>query len=141
MIIVGACCVNGGVGYDGKLPWKHKADMKHFRKITMGKTILVGRKTFEKMPPLKGRNVVVLSRSGNLLKDYIGKDVMLIGGPEVWNEAFRHDCVDKIILTYINIDVECDSYFPLGQLRNYDIESVDKISADASVIIYNKKLI
>jgi len=141
MIIIGACCRGGGVGFEGGIPWKNKPDLRHFRKTTMGKTVLVGRKTYEKMPPLKGRDVVVLSKTnGAQLDDYADQDVMLIGGPVVWRHALEKGYVDRIILTYINLTTVCDAFFPMSFLEHFDIEKVENLGEITCVITYKRKM-
>src|SRR5262245_62367056 len=54
---------NGVIGRDNQLPWRLKSDMQHFRRITMGKPVVMGRKTFQSLrQPLKGRTTIVVSR-------------------------------------------------------------------------------
>jgi len=57
-----ACNNLGFIGLNDALPWRNLEDFKHFKKLTMGGTLLVGYNTFQKLPPLKGRNVVVDTR-------------------------------------------------------------------------------
>lgn len=141
MIIVGACCKGGGVGYKGKLPWKNRADMKHFRDTTMGHTLLVGRKTAENMPSLKGRNVITLSRTnGGDLDDFADSDFLLIGGSEVWKCAFEKGYVTRIILTYISIEYKCDAFFPMEELQNFTLDKIDKLDDITAVFYYSKKM-
>ena len=142
MIIVGACCANGGIGFNGKLPWKNSADMKHFRETTMGKTLLVGRKTAEQLPPLKGRKVIVLSRTNGVnLDDYADKDVILIGGAEVWKYALEKDFVDEMIITYIHESYECDTYFPFEAMwGKFTVEKAVYLDDKTRVMYYSKKM-
>src|SRR3954447_10403878 len=58
---------NGVIGRDGELPWRLKTDMANFRAVTMGKPVIMGRKTWESLPkkPLVGRTNIVLSRDGS----------------------------------------------------------------------------
>lgn len=64
IMMIAATDKNGVIGKNGKIPWKLKDDMKMFRKLTMGNTVLMGRKTYESLPgPLKGRGIIILTRS------------------------------------------------------------------------------
>lgn len=140
MIIVGAYCLGGGVGLNGTLPWHNKADFKHFKNVTMGKTLLVGRITYEKLPPLRGRKVVKLSKDGENLDDYADKDVMLIGGPTVWKYALEKGYVDTIILTKIHQYYECDALFPFHFLSEFELESTTILDKITEVHVYKRKM-
>ena len=63
MIGIMAMSENRCIGLNGKLPWKVSGDFKWFKEFTMGKTVIVGRKTFDTLPPLKGRKICMLSNS------------------------------------------------------------------------------
>ena len=59
-----ACDLNGAIGKDGDLPWRQSSDLQHFKRITMSKTMVMGRKTWESLPgKLPGRRHIVLSRT------------------------------------------------------------------------------
>lgn len=142
--VVAACCWGWGIGKDGKMAWFHKKDMIHFKNLTIGNRILVGRKTHEKMPKLRGREVIVLSRDpdkGVLLNSILDKDAFLIGGEKVWRYAFENGLVDKIILTQINKFYDCDARFPFEYLKGFTISDIKQIDDDAYVFTYNKKMI
>src|SRR5439155_7559239 len=63
IIIVAAVAENGVIGRDNTLPWRLKSDMAHFRSLTMGKPVLLGRKTYQSIgKPLPGRTTIVISR-------------------------------------------------------------------------------
>ncbi len=77
--LVVAVAENGVIGADGKLPWRLKGDMRFFRQITMGKPIVMGRKTFESLPGvLGGRDNIVISRRD----DFSVPGVFVVGGVE-----------------------------------------------------------
>ncbi len=96
LIIIAACDANWGIGYQNGLPWYVPADLRHFRERTMGKHLIMGRKTFEGLPvSLKGRHVHVASRSeygtAAAIEDIVdhgidlGLDEMLVaGGAEIY---------------------------------------------------------
>ena len=127
MIILVAAMDQGHViGFKNKLPWHCKEDLKHFKKLTDGKHIVMGRKTFESLPKmLPNRHHIVLTRDTNfshenvevfhtiddLLVSYEGKeDLYIIGGAEIYNQ-FMSIC-DKIELTIISGFHEGDTFFP-----------------------------
>ena len=118
---------NGVIGADGKLPWHLPADLKRFRALTMGKPMVMGRKTFESFPaPLPGRRHIVLTRDRTWRADgaevahsvdealaLAGKDVTVIGGAEVF--ALFDDLADRAEATVIWKDYEGDAVFDLDQ--------------------------
>jgi dihydrofolate reductase len=113
---------NGVIGRDGGLPWHLPADLKRFKALTMGKPMIMGRKTFDSFPaPLPGRRHIVLTRDhdwsapgAEVAHDVAGAlalagegPVAVIGGAEIF-DLFR-DIADRVELTEINIDAEGDT--------------------------------
>ncbi|MFC3152452.1 dihydrofolate reductase [Litoribrevibacter euphylliae] len=127
-----AMAENRVIGRDNKLPWYLPEDLKYFKKVTMGKPIIMGRKTYESIGrPLPGRPNIVLSRSGfeapegvhvvstieqakelaeslAVINGY--EEAMIIGGAQIYGMAF--DQCDRFYLTQVHADVEGDAYFP-----------------------------
>lgn len=118
---------NRVIGKDNRLPWHFCADLKHFKQLTMGSTILMGRKTFESIgKPLPGRENFVLSRSrknaevnphlkffGSLeeaLSNVQTSKAFIAGGAEIFVQTF--DKIDGIYLTSIDQDYEGDTFYP-----------------------------
>ncbi|NYT41265.1 dihydrofolate reductase [Sphingomonas sp. R-74633] len=114
---------NGVIGVDGKLPWHLPADLKHFKAQTMGKPMIMGRKTFESFPsPLPGRRHIVLTRDtgwhaegaevahspAEALALAGDGDVAVIGGAQV----FALFTPDRIELTEIHGEYEGDAHVP-----------------------------
>jgi dihydrofolate reductase len=126
IILVVARDVFGLIGKDNKLPWHCKEDLQRFKSITMGKRIVMGRKTFESLPKmLDGRQHIVLTRNedfshadvevfhsvDDLLIAYQGKeDLYIIGGAEIYNQFI--DKFDVIEMTVMKGDYDGDTYFP-----------------------------
>ena len=124
--IIVAMDQNGLIGNDNKLPWYLPADLKHFKHTTMGKPIIMGRKTFESIgKPLPGRVNIVLTRSTGYqaqgcivtssLDDAIEAagtvdEVMIIGGATLYKEALAQ--VDRIYLTHVRAQLNGDTWFP-----------------------------
>jgi|SaaInlStandDraft_1057018.scaffolds.fasta_scaffold49760_2 dihydrofolate reductase len=114
-----------GKGQD--LPWRLPADLAHFKRETMGKTVVMGRKTWESIGfPLPKRKNVVLSRTLQQIQEGVDcfndlesalealqgeEDVMIIGGATLYSQALEMG-VDEIILTKVMADVEGDVIFP-----------------------------
>jgi dihydrofolate reductase len=119
-----AMAKNRVIGKDNRLPWHFKSDMKHFKELTLGHTVIMGRKTFESIGrPLPGRENFVLSRTS---KEYQGvrrfdsvekafkevktKHCFVIGGSQVYKETLSH--VKGIYLTAIDQEFEGDTFYP-----------------------------
>jgi dihydrofolate reductase len=116
---------NGVIGRDGTLPWHIPADLKHFKAVTMGKPMIMGRKTFESLPGLlPGRRHIVLTRDGGwsaegveVAHDLAGAirkaeapSVSVIGGAEIF--ALFLPTAGAIELTEVHADVEGDTILP-----------------------------
>ena len=124
---------NGVIGRDGKLPWRLKTDLAIFRALTMGKPVIMGRKTWESLPkrPLVGRTNIVLSRDGSFephgavvcedfaeavaiareqAEDDGAREVCVIGGASVFERALPK--AGRLYLTDIDADVEGDVVLP-----------------------------
>jgi dihydrofolate reductase len=115
---------NGVIGRDGQLPWRLPADLKRFKAMTMGKPMIMGRKTFESFPsPLPGRRHIVLTRdrawtaAGAEVTHSVeealalaGDDAAVIGGAEVF--ALFLDRADRVELTEVHATPEGDATVP-----------------------------
>ncbi|HUD94516.1 dihydrofolate reductase [Sphingobium sp.] len=125
IVLVLARADNGVIGKDGDLPWRLPADLKHFKAITAGHPMVMGRKTFDSLPGLlPGRRHIVLTRD----RDWTGEGaevahdvesaialadaltVMVIGGAEI-HRLFL-DRADRIELTEVHLDAEGDAAIP-----------------------------
>lgn len=128
------------IGYsDGRLPWKIKADMKRFKDLTTGSTVVMGRKTFMSIGLKDGlpnrRNVVLTRQPWAEIRDLFGEveiissftwiqahqqclgcdapDLWIIGGAEIYKEALERNIVDEIYLTLVGADTDADVHFPV----------------------------
>jgi dihydrofolate reductase len=119
---------NGVIGKGDKIPWPISEDLRHFKRETMGHTLVVGRKTALSLPPLPGRSLVVLSRAATAygftdgaatIEDAIARarktdpHPFVIGGAEVYRAAMPF--VTRILLTEIDHDYEGDVRFELDR--------------------------
>jgi dihydrofolate reductase len=139
--ILVAVAENGVIGRGGKLPWHLSDDLKRFKQLTMGHTIVMGRKTWESIGrALPGRRTIVISRQagyhadgaevvGNLdnalqIAEAAGdEETFVIGGSEIYRLALSR--VDRIHLTRIHADIKGDAYFPDFSASNWRlVESV-----------------
>ncbi|RIQ22316.1 dihydrofolate reductase [Jiangella rhizosphaerae] len=123
--LVWAQSANGVIGRDGALPWHLPEDMKHFRTLTAGATVLMGRRTWESLPPrfrpLPGRSNLVLSRTpqegatatypdlAQALAAASG-DVWVMGGSAVYRAALP--LADRIVVTELQEHFDGDTYAP-----------------------------
>jgi dihydrofolate reductase len=127
--IVAAVARNGCIGKDGRVPWHLPEDMRRYRTVTMGKVIVMGRKTWESIPekfrPLAGRTNVVVTRRAEYplpagverqaslaaaLAAHAGDDVVINGGGDLYAQAMPH--ADVLDLTHVDRDVDGDTFFP-----------------------------
>ncbi len=123
MVLVLARAVNGVIGADGKLPWHIPADLKRFKSLTMGKPMIMGRKTFESLPGLlPGRRHIVLTRRRDWAAEgaevahnvdsalaLAGEgEVAVIGGAEIY--ALFLPVADRIELTEVHMPFEGDTH-------------------------------
>lgn len=112
------------IGKDGELPWRYPEDLKHFKSVTTGNTIIMGRGVFEELneKPLPGRKNIVLSRSRTYeqvetyssleeaLKTLNDEEIFIIGGGELYKQTLP--LADKLIITEIKEKYDGDTYFP-----------------------------
>jgi dihydrofolate reductase len=114
------------IGKDGKMPWYLPADLKHFKALTLGKPVIMGRRTFEAIgKPLPQRRNVVVSRSRGFrapgcetagsLPDALVlaagvPEIIVIGGGEIYREALPR--AQRIYLTRVHAHFEADTFFP-----------------------------
>jgi dihydrofolate reductase len=120
---------NGAIGRDNQLLWRLPEDMAHFKALTLGHPVIMGRKTWESLParfrPLPGRRNLVLSRDASLKLDGAevcaslaaaftacreAAQVFVIGGAQIYAEAL--DASQRLELTEIDADFEGDAFFP-----------------------------
>ena len=133
---------NGLIGKEDKLPWYLPAELQHFKEVTMGQIILMGRVTFDGMGRrvLPGRQTVILSRDASYQIDHENvlvfhnldelfnwyqeqdKNLFIIGGAQIF--SLFESYLDQLILTRVHAQVEGDTYFPSD--FNLDAFSLEK---------------
>lgn len=140
---------NNGIGKDNHMPWYIPADLKRFREITMGKAIIMGRNTHQSIGGnLDGRVNIVLSRKNNpegsvgLILDMAkNTEVFVIGGAEIYEQLMPY--TDKLYVTLINADYECDKFFPLIDTEHdweiVSFESIEDANPVYSFLVYERK--
>lgn len=138
LTLVVAVAKNGVIGREGRLPWRLSSDMKRFKAATMGKPVLMGRKTWESLPkrPLEGRPNLVLTRDPTFAADgawvYTSLDAMIaagramasasgaeelcvIGGAQLYVASLAY--ADRILLTEVDLAPEGDARLDLDLSR------------------------
>lgn len=123
--VIAAVSKNGIIGKNGKIPWNIPADLAYFKKLTMGCTVVMGRKTYESIGhPLPRRLNIVISSSkvyaaencitvkefGEALDLSHNTDVFICGGYSVYKEALPY--ADKLYITEVDESFEGDTFFP-----------------------------
>lgn len=129
---------NRGIGKDNQLVWKQSADLKRFKDITSGKTVVMGRKTFDSIgKPLPNRNNIVLTRTKfeipgvNVITDIeqiTDKEYFVIGGSEIYNLFL--DRADEIYLTIIDCEIDADCWFPKIDMDIWNIQNQEFYKKD-----------
>ncbi len=129
--LIVAVAANGVIGRDGHLPWRIPTDLRFFKEKTMGKPVVMGRKTFQSIGrALPGRRNIVLTRDARFTANDVlvahdldealasvseAGEVMIIGGAEVYLLALPR--ADRIYLTKVKLDADGDTYFPTLDYR------------------------
>lgn len=123
--LIAAMARNRAIGLDGAMPWHLPKELRHFKDSTMGKPIVMGRKTWESIGRvLPGRQNIVVTRNpayraegcdvaGSLAAAAglaRGDEVMVIGGGQLYTEAMG--CADRMVLTLVECEPEADTWFP-----------------------------
>jgi dihydrofolate reductase len=132
IVLVAAIAENGVIGRGNTLPWRLKSDMQHFRALTMGKPVVMGRKTFLSIgKPLAGRTTLVVSRDANFTAPGVvvapgidaalavargdalrrNKDAIVIaGGADIYEQALPQ--ATQLAITHVHKKVDGDARFP-----------------------------
>jgi len=124
--IIVAMASNRTIGINNTLPWRIPEDLKHFKALTMGHHMIMGRKTFDSIgKPLPGRTTVVVTRNrewkidgciiAHSLEEALAacsgdEEIFIVGGAELYAQALP--LVNKLYITEIKQDVEGDAHFP-----------------------------
>lgn len=142
--LIAAMANNRGIGLNGRMPWHLPGELKHFRHSTMGKAVVMGRKTWESIgKALPGRQNIVVSRDPDFqakgcevcasLEQAIatarGNEVMVIGGGDLYRLALP--LASRMILTLVDCSPEADTWFPRWDRREWTLVSRRSVNADA----------
>jgi dihydrofolate reductase len=148
--LVAAVAQDGVIGREGELPWHLPEDLAHFRAVTMGHSVVMGRRTWESLPerfrPLPGRRNVVVTRNASWrsegaeragsLEDALAlltgeERVSVIGGGELFAAALP--VADELVLTEIDVAIDGDTFFPgLDRDGFVEVARDEHIAADGT---------
>lgn len=140
--IIAAVSDNGVIGANGTLPWKLPEDLKRFKALTMGHTLVMGRKTFDSIGrPLPGRTTIVLTRDLEwstktctahpgviaasdmdvaLAAAPAGREIFIIGGGEIYAQTMK--LADRLEITHVKAGFEGDVFFPAIDPDVWEVE-------------------
>lgn len=123
---------NGTIGLYGSMPWRNKEDLQHFRNTTMGKTVVMGRKTVDGLPKkLDGRRILTVSKNltghsviqdfESFLKDHANdtEEIFVAGGGLIYKQAFPY--ANRVYLSIIEDDTIGDTFFDLEKLNEFKL--------------------
>lgn len=157
--LIVAMTPKGVIGKDGDLPWHIPSDLKHFKKLTGGQTVVMGRKTFESLKMSKGlpnRINYVVTRDtnlpedtetvkwGNSLEDLLSKArarsivAFIIGGATIYDYALKNDLVDTMHISFVKDQYDGDTFFPEYDKTQW--KEVDHIDMGEFVYVEFKKI-
>lgn len=142
--IIAAIGKNNALGKNNQLIWHLPADLKRFKKITTGNSIIMGRKTFESLgKPLPNRVNIIITRNPKYttkngivvhsLKEAIKiapkeKQIFIIGGAQIYKQALP--IADKLDLTFVHKDFDADAFFPEINLSVWEEEKRENFKAN-----------
>jgi len=140
--IIVAMTNNRVIGKDNEMPWHLSDDLKNFKKLTLGKTVIMGRLTYDSIgKPLPNRRNIVLSRSlkdkkVNVLSNVeealevtsAEEEVFIIGGQDIYSQTIRK--ATKLYITMIDSEIEGDKFFPNIDFSDWKI--IDSLSYSKS---------
>jgi dihydrofolate reductase len=157
--LIAAVAKNGVIGRDNAIPWRLPSDLKRFKNITMGKPVVMGRKTFESIgKPLPGRTNIVVSRdpafrpSGALVDLTLSSaierarrqaardgtdEVFIIGGGKIYEEAMP--LADRLCITEVDAAPDGDAHFPKidpGLWREVERGNVAREAGDSAASVF-----
>lgn len=141
LTMIFACDMNNAIGKNGDLPWRQSTDLQHFKQITLGGTIVMGRKTWESLPgKLPDREHLVMTRSNRddvetityegVLELSKKREIFIIGGGEIYNLFLPH--TEKIHRTIIHCKVEdADTFAPEINSENFKVSDSNVVKKSA----------
>lgn len=158
--IIVARAENGVIGYGNLMPWHLPEDLKHFKRITMGKPVIMGRRTMESIGrALPGRMNIVISRQAGLASDGFvvtpslqaalrhaaesgAAEAMVIGGGQIYEQAIA--CADRLYVTEVHAKFHGDTRFEMPDPKDWHEVSRDRRPAEQdrpaySFVVYERR--
>ena len=165
LAVIVAAARNGVIGSNNALPWHLPEDLRYFKRVTMGKPIVMGRKTFESIGrPLPGRTNIVMTRASNFAHEGVRvvhdldaalalaeglaliegcEELMVIGGAQIYAETLPRAA--RLYLTEVHADVEGDTFLPEIDMASWSEVRREAFSAagpnpyDYSFVVYERR--
>jgi dihydrofolate reductase len=165
VVLIVAVAENGVIGAGGSIPWRLKSDMQRFKALTMGKPVVMGRKTFVSLRrPLPGRTNILITRDANFRADgavvttsfdaaravatgdalrRFATEIAVIGGAEIYAQWMA--CADRLEITEVHARPEGDTYFAAIDTANWEEVARQRNpagpddSADYSYVTYRRR--
>ena len=159
--LIAAVSKNGVIGNKGDLVFSDKEDMKHFRETTTGNIVVMGRKTWDSIPPayrpFKDRENFVVTMSTHVfdpsmkgttilrgieedkwraISNLLLKDVFVVGGGEIYNQTI--DFADELIISEFPVEVEGDVFFPKIDNTIWEVKN-EKVFNNFTLLTYKRK--
>lgn len=148
--MIWAMAENRVIGRNNKLPWHLPNDLKYFKKLTTGKPVIMGRKTYDSIgKPLPNRINIVVTRDESWSADGVkvvnnlqsaidladaeclisgAEEVIIMGGAEIYKQALPQ--ADRLYITFVHDEVDGDAYFPEFDLSAYQELARERFAAD-----------
>jgi dihydrofolate reductase len=149
LALIWAQSENGVIGRSGRLPWRLPKEMAHFRRVTLGKPVIMGRRTFESLDgPLPQRTNIVLTRRGDFdapgvktvrslsealaIAESVAFDAVdeavVIGGADVYAQALP--IADRLYITLVHAEFEGDTFIPSFETSEWALKRSECVAAD-----------
>jgi dihydrofolate reductase len=164
--MIAAVAANGVIGREGEMPWRLSTDLKRFRRLTMGKPVIMGRKTWESIGrPLAGRDNIVVTRQAGFAPEGVqtapdlaealalgreiarskgASEVMVIGGGTVYAAAMPF--ADRLYVTHVALSPDGDTSFPpidpavWREVSSETVPAGEKDSAASRFVVYERRV-
>ncbi|MBM3859062.1 MAG: dihydrofolate reductase [Verrucomicrobia bacterium] len=151
LVIIAAVTPDGTIGHQGRLPWHLSEDLRRFKAVTMGHTLVMGRKTYDSIgKPLPGRRNIVLTRGHAIpgVECFSSLDaalkacpdnatVFVIGGAEVYRQALP--LADQLLLTHVHQNITGDTKFPdFDRSRWREVSRTSGVECDFVELLPNR---
>jgi dihydrofolate reductase len=136
---------NDVIGHENKLPWRQSADLKRFKKLTMGHHLLMGRKTYDSLDmELTGRTIVVITRDESFSPDGVlvahsvdqaldlarlDSEIFIGGGSQIFEQSMHR--ADRMYITRVHAEIEGDAFFPeFDDVTEWSLVDAEHYEAD-----------